>query len=200
MFWRIKANKAKVFRIVSVVGSFASVLGITVPFLIATSGFSWWAIVLLTVGSLLLVGAVVLELQAESNIHLYKIEDQQGIRNYMFTWIRNGGRVAIWTRDMSWVDDQMRQLLNTKAENGELIICLPRHRGAEVVAYGRLDSPSSRFTIIDYNRSGSRVAVGRRRGSLHVIEEFSADDHPAFHMALDLVRLVRAEPGDTHES
>jgi hypothetical protein len=200
MFWRIKANKAKVFRVVSVVGSFASVLGITVPFLIATSGFSWWAIVLLTVGSLLLVGAVVLELQAESNIHLYKIEDQQGIRNYMFNWIRNGGRVAIWTRDMSWVDDQMRQLLNTKAENGELIICLPRHRGAEVVAYGRLESPSSRFTIIDYNWSGSRVAVGRRRGSLHVIEEFSADDHPAFHMALDLVRLVRGEPGDTHES
>ena len=77
----------------------------------------------------------------------------------MHDWIEHGGRVAIWTRDMSWAQNQeTRGLLTEKARRSELILCLPElgalatelsKAGAEVCAYGatRLESPASRFTI-----------------------------------------------------
>ena len=102
---------------------------------------------------------------------------------------------------MSWAhDEEINQLLIHKAQRNELIICLPRNieksealreQGAEVIAYGTLDAPATSFTITNYERAGSRVAVGRPSGNLHIIQEFSQGEHPAFHMAEDLVRLVR---------
>jgi hypothetical protein len=103
----------------------------------------------------------------------------------MHDWIEHGGRVAIWTRDMSWAhNDDTRGLLREKAARGELILCLPEQNalatelgaaGAEICAYGanRLESPASRFTII-----------------------FFAGSHPAFYLAEDLIALVRAQYAD----
>jgi hypothetical protein len=125
----------------------------------------------------------------------------------MHEWIEHGGRVAIWTRDMSWAQNpETRRLLTEKARRNELILCLPElnelaseltRAGAEVCAYGAslLESPSSRFTIAFLGRDGSRVAVGRAQGDAHVIDEFSVGGHPAFHLAADLVTLVRALQG-----
>ena len=125
----------------------------------------------------------------------------------MHDWIEHGGRVAIWTRDMSWAQNpETRRLLAEKARRNELILCLPELNelatelaaaGAEVCAYGarRLESPASRFTIALFGRDGSRVAVGRAEGDTHVIDEFSAGGHPAFHLADDLITLVRSLQG-----
>ena len=70
--------------------------------------------------------------------------------------------------------------------------------GAEVCVYGTnlLESPASRFTIIFFGRDGARVAVGRAVGDTHVIDEFNSGSHPAFHLAADLVALVRAQCAD----
>ena len=125
----------------------------------------------------------------------------------MHDWIEHGGRVAIWTRDMSWAQNpETRRLLAEKARRNELILCLPELNelatelaaaGAEVCAYGagHLESPASRFTIAFFGRDGSRVAVGRAEGDTHVIDEFSAGGHPAFHLAEDLITLVRSLQG-----
>ena len=125
----------------------------------------------------------------------------------MHDWIEHGGRVAIWTRDMSWAENpETRRLLTEKAERKELIVCLPElnglateltQAGAEVCAYGagHLESPASRFTIAFFGRDGSRVAVGRAEGDTHVIDEFNAGGHPAFHLADDLIRFVRSLQG-----
>src|SRR5206468_672153 len=49
-----------------------------------------------------------------------------GIKRYMLNWIEHGGRVAIWTRDMSWAQNpETRRLLTEKARRNELILCLP---------------------------------------------------------------------------
>ena len=108
---------------------------------------------------------------------------------------------------MSWAEDpDTRRLLSKKAQQDELILCLPEvsngaselaAAGAEVFAYGKgfSDSPASRFTIAFFGRGGAQVAVGRPEGDRHVIEEFSEGHHPAFHMAADLVTLARALHG-----
>ena len=108
---------------------------------------------------------------------------------------------------MSWAQNpETRRLLAEKARRNELILCLPELNelagelaaaGAEVCAYGarHLESPASRFTIAFFGRSGSRVAVGRAEGDTDVIDEFSAGGHPAFHLAEDLITLVRSLQG-----
>jgi hypothetical protein len=123
------------------------------------------------------------------------------IRDYMYRWISRGERVAIFSRDMSWVDDgQMRDLLRRKARKHELILCLPRainlsnelgELGAEIHVYPDLDfTPSSRFTIINVGRHDSQVAIGRRMGDVHTIQEAASGHDPLFAVAEDLVSVV----------
>lgn len=136
--------------------------------------------------------------------HVYRLTDKPAITQYMHDWIERGGRVAIWTRDLSWAQNsETQRVLEQKASSGELILCLPecnalaKHLadlGAEVCPYGEalLESPKSRFTIAHVDRDGSRVAIGRPVGELHVIDEFAAGVHPTYHVASDLISLVRA--------
>ena len=134
---------------------------------------------------------------------VFKQSDPESIRNYMLHWIAYGGRVAIWTRDMSWAKgDKSQNLLREKAENGELIICLPNHtdfsreletKGAQIYVYGQelLSDPSARFTIAFYGRDGSKVAIGRAQADKQVVEEFSSGAHPSFQLAYELVQIAK---------
>lgn len=123
------------------------------------------------------------------------------IRDYMYKWISQGGRVAILSHDMSWVrDKEMKDLLRNKARDNELCLCLPvgielsqelEGEGAEVHTYPELQYvPQSRFTIINKGRMDAQVAVGRRYGERHMIEKFSVGEHPIFSVADDLVNLI----------
>ena len=195
--WRYSLINNKLQLVVSLIGAIASVVS-----LIQFQDGDWKSFILIVpVLALLSVIGIVL-LHSSSTRHFFALDDKRGIRDYMFRWIESGGRVAIWTRDMSWVDDdEMKQLLRNKAKSGELIICLPnttedtnslKQHGAEVVTYGTWDSPLSRFTIANYNRDNARVAVGIGVGQLHIIDEFSPrDKNPTFSLAYDLVRLTR---------
>ncbi|MBA7716071.1 hypothetical protein ES703_125132 [subsurface metagenome] len=119
----------------------------------------------------------------------------------MYKWISGGGRVEILSHDMSWVsDEEMKELLRSKARKDELCLCLPKEiplseelkkEGAQIYTYSELKYvPQSRFTIINSGRMDSQVAVGRRSGEKHVIEEFSIGKHPIFSVANDLVNLI----------
>jgi len=112
---------------------------------------------------------------------------------------------------MSWAQNPITEaLLTRKANAGELIICMPEmisladqleKAGAEIYVYPTDGyEPASRFTITEFARAGSRVAVGRGKGDLHIIETFDSGDHPSFYLAQDLINLVRrirSKPGNT---
>ena len=191
-------------KLVTLFASFASMGGLLIAFLPSPKDLPFWAVAILVLAAVLLVVLVRLEFLDRRGRRVYAKANAEGIKQYMHDWIEHGGRVAIWTRDMSWAQNpQTRKLLVEKAQREEHILCLPKlndfaaeltKAGAEVCAYGAtlLESPKSRFTIAFYGRDGSRVAVGRAEGDTHVIDEFSVAAHPAFHLAADLVTLVRA--------
>ena len=151
--WRIKVYKERAWHLLTITGAFASVLGLIVPVLISTDNIEWWMIALGTVFVVTFLVLIMFAFKSETTTRIYQLEDHQGIRDYMFRWIKNGGRVVIWTHDMSWVNDrEMSQMLRAKAESRELIICLPEKvdktdylekRGAEVIAYGTWESPAT---------------------------------------------------------
>ena len=186
-----------------IIGSYASVLGLLFPLLQRAPTIEWWMLLLSGVIIALALLHIGMFLNTRRGYRAYKIDDRLGIRKYMRRWIRDGRRVVIWTRDMTWAEDSdTESLLVEKAKSGDLIICLPKStdmtnrlevHGAQVFAHNALEPPATSFTIVNYKRDGSRVAVGSRRGDLHLIQEFSADDSPIFHMAIDIVTLAMSE-------
>ncbi len=68
------------------------------------------------------------KIKSEKRLRYKKKKDwQTPVRKYMYKWIHNGNRVAIYSHDLSWVDEGMKDLLCQKAEKHELLICLPEH-------------------------------------------------------------------------
>jgi hypothetical protein len=131
------------------------------------------------------------------------VRQQRRIRDFMHAWLSTGARVAVFSRDLSWVkdnDDEMRSLLLKKARNDELTVVVPASTsltrelgdaGAEVVTYPDLDYViQSRFTLVGIGRAGGRVAIGHSQEGMHVIDVLDAPD-PAFYMADDLVEVMR---------
>jgi hypothetical protein len=201
-WWVVWGDLTK--KLGALVASFASMAGLLVSLAPAHTDWPWWAVTLLIISIVFFALLVVLEFFDRRGRHIYAKTDHAGIREYMHDWIKDAGRVAIWTRDMSWANNSdTRSVLQDKAAKNELVICLPKlnehakqlkRDGAEVCIYGAdlLESPASRFTITHLGTGGSRIAVGRAEGDAHIIEEFKVGSHPAFHLAADLVALARA--------
>ena len=194
-----------VVRTIGHAGSVASVVGILAWVLPRSKPTPTWFVVLLIVVGAIVFAFAVADFRVMQRRVIKAASDEKGIRNYMHNWIRHGGRVAIWTRDMSWArNDETKSLLEEKARNDELVICLPslddltshlRSLGAEVVDYGSCGykDPKVRFTIRYFERTGTEVAVGYADGAFHVIDELSSKDDPTFYLAQELVALIRKQ-------
>ena len=184
------------------VSSFASIIALALDLIPGSDQVPSSYLIALTVAvAMIVVFIVATEAVGHTPYHFFSRGDAKGIGKYMYKWIKNGGRVAVWTRDMSWAnDDKIRSLLRTKSKTRELVVCISKPTdltkelgglGAEIYFYGDyMQTPESRFTIANFQVGGSSVAVGRPDGRWHVIEEFQAGRHPAFHMAFDLVKTV----------
>ena len=192
-------------RLVASVGSQASLLALVLVFMPQPVDLSGWPGALALAAGLLAFASICLEFRADKKAHnnrkTYEKDDVIGIKSYMRSWIGDSGRAIIWTRDLSWADDDStKKLLKEKAQEGNLTVCMPkmtelgevlRAAGANVWIYGRPSflAPASRFTIAHFGNGGSQVAIGRGGRGIHVIEEIDSS-HPALHMAIDLASLA----------
>lgn len=124
------------------------------------------------------------------------------VRDFMYDWLRTGGRATVFSRDLSWIrsdDTSIRELMKQKAEQDELTVVVPKSTaltrelqncGATIVTYEDLDYViQSRFTLVGAGRPGARVAIGHAASGAHVIEVVDAN-HPAFYLAVDLVEVM----------
>jgi len=137
----------------------------------------------------------------KQNKGVYCKNDEE-INDYMFNWISKEGVVTVFTRDMSWAQDDpvIKRLLFEKSQGGELVIILAENKdltkqleksGAKIYTYGELNYiPNSRFTIVRSGRIDSEVAVGKEQNGKHFIQEFSSSDGYQFHIANDMVSFL----------
>lgn len=146
---------------------------------------------------------IVLEWRSVSRVRIYDPSDKHLIQDYMEKWIAPSGRVAVWTRDMTWANNEnAKKILRAKARNKELVICQQdetplskelKDHGAEIHFYSAAHySPKTRFTIRNYRRAGASVAIGYQKDGLHYIEEFRSPWESAHPLTEDLVKLAVA--------
>jgi len=184
------------------IGALASLIGLV--FTVRPAGASWSALEILLLGLAILLGcgSIYLDVIKYRSRPIRVLKTKRAIRDYMYQWINHAGAVAIFSRDLSWVDDaEIEALLESKAKNSDLTLILPKaidlserlaRLGANTLYYPSIEYViRSRFTVVNVGRSDTRVAIGRTEGTTHRIEEFSAGDHPAFYLADDMLQLMQ---------
>jgi hypothetical protein len=125
-----------------------------------------------------------------------------GIVDYLAEWLASGGRAAVFSRDLSWANDpRVADVLHRKAKAGELLAIVARvtpeiaqlaKDGAEMFEHRAAQiSLRSRFTVIDYGKMGSRLAIGVVEEGRHVIREYGPGDHVVMSLAADLLELAK---------
>lgn len=158
----------------------------------------------LTIAAGLGMLAVTLEIQDYLKSRPKRYSKDKQIRDHMYKLIKNGGNVSVFTRDLSWAnDDQMIEMMKDKAKQDSLTVVLPKpvpisdelkDLGATVIYYGNHYTIKSRFTISNMNRVDSTVSIGRQSNGKHIIEKYeNKDGHLAFSLAQDLAGVLRSD-------
>lgn len=189
--------------IIANISTIIGILGFLFPLLdIKDIEFSLLQIIFIVISILICLSYIIYEFFNRPK----KYKDNLSIKNYMREWIKKTGRTVIFTRDMSWVDDnEIKNELISKARSNDLIICLPKitdfiqilkDHGAEIYTYENLDfTPKSRFTFINYGSNSSKVAIGRKdEKHNHFITEYTTKDTIEYYLAEDLVNIIKKLP------
>lgn len=189
-----------VLELIAFLGSSASLLGLVFVVHNPQQPFSSGQGIVGGVAICLFIFVVVLRMRDYAQKRPVTLKGPSQIKAYLYQWISRGQRVVIFSRDLSWVDDEVKQLLRTKAERRELVLCLPKpiplaaelaESGADINTYAELDFvPSSRFTIINAGRYDAHVAIGRSVGTKHIVREFSSGQDAVFALANDLAEFA----------
>lgn len=125
------------------------------------------------------------------------------INEYMYNWLADNNRAIIFSRDMSWANDDKRivDILKKKAEDSELTLILAERtplvselekRGAQYIGYEFLDyTPRTRFTVVNYGSMDEKVAIGKEdEYGVHRINEYKSSDGIAYFLVKDLISLL----------
>lgn len=192
-------------RLVAAVATFGSFVVLVVDLKKSDENFTALQIILMTVAVIAFVVTAAFDFADYRARKLKVMKTDREIRDYMFKWIKGGGKVAVFSRSLGWVDDaEMRDMMRRKAQQGDLTLVMPgpvpasrelADEGAEAIYYGAGGyTIRSRFTIIHRERSDTTVAIGRQsREGKHIVSEFkSSDEAPAFWLAEDLIEIVKS--------
>lgn len=184
------------------ISSYASILGLYFSVVPPNQSRPSWHWVILGVFVPLVVFVLYHEIKEWHRLRPRIYKDKKKIQKYMCNWIRWNGRAAILSRDLSWADDiVVQEALFSKARDRELVIIIEKdidlsnklkEQGAEVFTYQFSQHiPRSRFTIMNFERDGARVAIGVGQNGKHVIQEFQSGEHPLYAVAEDVVKFIQ---------
>ncbi len=110
-------------RLLSFAGSIASLLALALWVSVQADHLAKPQIAILALGGFFLIITIVFTVRDRKPGRIAFKKDSE-IKEYMRKWISKGSRVAIFSRDMSWVDEGIRGLLSEKAaRQGQLVNC-----------------------------------------------------------------------------
>jgi hypothetical protein len=187
-------------RLAAIVGTYGSLAALVFTFKQPNAPLSVGQAFLAGIAVVLGLAGVVFEVRDYLTDRPWEKKPSE-VADFLHTWIRDGSRVAIFSRNLSWVDQKISEVLSEKAERNDLTLVVPRPieltdqlkgSGAEVLTYPELEyTIQSRFTIVNLGRSDAKVAIGHALDNgKHRIQKAGAGD-PELYLAQDLIELIR---------
>lgn len=200
-------------RWITSIASAASIISLA-----SFSGLPVWIKLLITlVGIGCLICLLYSEIRAD-RVNKLVCHSEDEIKEAMIKIIKTQGRICIVSRDLSWVDDDVKEYIKNK--RGNILIFAEKETaltkelkllGADIKYYKDKFEPKTRFTIIRYNRDNPQVAVANRQDTIrrkgvftHEIYQTSTannceQDKWINSMALDMMKLCLAVCEDCNE-
>ncbi len=198
--------KAFILSISSVVLSLASVASIIS--LVFIQGLPFLARVVITLIALIALGILLLRDYFQNQSNKRVCHTDQEIKEAMKDIIQSPGTICIMSRDLSWVDNEIKNCLLTKresvlifAENPTPITQELQNGGVTIKYYGPLSfRPKTRFTILRYNKLDPQVAIANTENTIRkkhelchtiyqTLKDNSIHDQWINALAIDMVSL-----------
>lgn len=151
----------------------------------------------------IIVQVAVFRREAQAAKKVYMHSSPAEVHKYLYGWLKSSGRTVIFTRDFSWAHatDEMWTLLESKARNDNLIICLKKETpdtnalkdaGAMIYVHD-IDNLQSRFIIAHYKTHSPRITVGSRINGSYVNEQYDMQSSPnACNVFVELFESTKA--------
>lgn len=191
--------------IITSIGTVASIISLT-----ALPGIPLWGKIIICVIGIVSFAFLLIDHYRGAQVNEIKCKNDSEIKESMKRIIKSQGKICIMSRDLSWVDDDIKKCFKEKGSS--LLIFVQKENkdtreiasyGAEIQYYNALGwEPKTRFTVIRYNRDHPQVAIAntqdtirRRNKFVHTIYETSQnnckqDDFIA-SLAMDLISLCK---------
>lgn len=167
----------------------------------------WIRIILVIIGA---IGAAD-QLREDFRINNENIKickNQSEIEDAMKDIIRVQGKICIMSRDLSWVNEEIKTMIKKKRNSVRVFAQAEsqltkelKEYGTEIYYYGGYHfEPKTRFTIIRYNRNDPQVAIAetssalRKRSFRHKIYEtnnVTLQDKFICSLSLDLMEMCK---------
>lgn len=155
-------NRDKLLELISFIGTVVSIIS----FFFLEIEWSMAKIILM-IALIVLLGLAVYFLFIKRETKTYK--SQEEINEFMKNWIKTNGVVKIFSRDLSWLDDEMYGILQAKGEDLYLYVekknekiekILQMNPESKIFFYEDIGFiPNSRFTIIHANKDEKQIAI-----------------------------------------
>lgn len=142
--------------------SFASIISLAF-----ITGLPIWARILIVVFGVGCLAYLLWSDYASQRDKLFVCKSEEETQEYMKKWIKNQGKVCVMSRDLSWVNTDIEEVMKTKkgslrifAQQETELTKRLRASGVDVRFYGCYNfEPKTRFTIIRYNRPDKQIAI-----------------------------------------
>lgn len=155
-------NRDKLLELISFIGTVVSIIS----FFFLEIEWSMAKIILM-IALIVLLGLAVYFLFIKRETKTYK--SQEEINEFMKNWIKTNGVVKIFSRDLSWLDDEMYGILQAKGgdlylyvekKNEKIEKILQMNPESKIFFYEDIGFiPNSRFTIIHANKDEKQIAI-----------------------------------------
>ena len=185
-------------------GFFGSLASIVALFFVEAE-WTWWRILVLIVCGVIALACMFFDVKEYIRNRPLVFHSQEAINAYMKNWISTSGEVVVYSRDLSWVNDEIKGIMLGKGKDltifvhqSTLLTDSLQQAGVHIYLYENIPyQPVSRFTIIRANKNNRQIAIANpqnSRGKLnHEIYESSDKKGDKFLLDLsaDVVNLTK---------
>lgn len=154
-----------VLRIFGHVAAIASILALA----FIDASWTWWRVLLVAIGILGAVFIVICEIRDYRKKKVVVCKSTDEINQYMYSWVKTPGVVNIFSRDLTWVTEEIKHHLFSRGS--DISICAEKDtpltkelasHGVKIYLYGDWGyAPQSRFTMIRANKPDKQIAIAK---------------------------------------